>query len=53
MMTMQEVAERLQIKYSTAMKWARTNYLPAVKLGRVYRIEEAALEEFINRQRAS
>lgn len=53
LLTMQEVAERLNVKYSTAMKWARTNYLPASKLGRVYRISEEALNAFIEQKKAS
>lgn len=52
-LTMQEVAAILNVQYSTAMRWARTGYLPAIKIGRIYRISEAALNAFIEEKKAS
>lgn len=47
MLTAEEVAEKLKLHPNTVRKYARWGKLPAVKSGRVWRIEEKDLEDFI------
>lgn len=43
----EEVAERFKLKPKTVREWLRTGKLRGVKVGRLWRIEEKALEEFL------
>ena len=47
LLTLQQVAERLQVSKSTVYQWARTGQLRAVKAGKLWRIAEADLEAFL------
>jgi excisionase family DNA binding protein len=44
--TCEEVAERYQVQLTTVWDWIRSKFLPAIKLGRVYRIRECDLKDF-------
>lgn len=42
----EQVAERYAVKLTTVWSWIRNRKLPAVKIGKQYRIPEHALEAF-------
>ena len=44
--TCEEIAERYKVQLATVWEWARTGYLPAIKIGRFYRIRESDLQAF-------
>jgi len=44
----EEIAELLNLHPATIRKWIRQGKLKAVKLGRVWRIMEEDLQEFLN-----
>jgi len=44
----EDVAEILGFKEKTVREWLRTGKLKGKKVGRVWRIKESDLEEFIN-----
>ena len=46
LLTCQQVAERYGVKIETVWAWIRNNKLPAIQIGKQYRIEEDALEQF-------
>jgi excisionase family DNA binding protein len=45
--TTEQVADLLQIHPLTVLKYIKVGRLRAVKLGRVYRITESALQKFL------
>jgi len=47
MLTLYEVAEKLKLHYNTIYHYVRSGELKAIKLKRVYRVEERELEKFI------
>lgn len=47
MLTVQDVAKRLNMHYMTIYYWVRDGKLPAVQINKVYRIDERELEEFL------
>jgi len=47
MLTLYEVAKRLNLHYNTIYSYVRSGELKAIKFKRVYRIEEQELEKFI------
>lgn len=47
LLTTHEVAELLKIKEATVRKWIRDGELPAVNLGRDWRVAVIQLEEFL------
>jgi len=51
MLTLYEVAEKLKLHYNTIYKYIRSGELKAIKLDRVYRVEEKELEKFIKKKR--
>ena len=46
MYTCEEVAKRYKVKVLTVWDWIRKKKLPAIKIGRDYRISEENLKEF-------
>ena len=48
--TTEQVAKLLQIHPLTVLKYIRSGKLHAIKLGRIYRIQESAIEEFLDRE---
>ncbi len=53
LLTPQEVAEALQLHHLTVLKLIREKKLKSVKFGRVYRIKEEDLTEFLKKQSSS
>lgn len=47
--TPQQIAERLQVKKLTILRYIRSKRLRAVRLGKGYRISQADLDDFIKR----
>jgi excisionase family DNA binding protein len=47
--TVQEVAEYLRLDSSTIRAMAREGKLPAIKVGRVWRFQKTALEEYLGK----
>lgn len=52
LMDMREVAKVLQVGYATATAWCRQGYLPAVKIGKSYRIRRRELDAWYEAQRS-
>lgn len=50
MLTPQEVADYLKVSVETVWRWCRTDTLPAVKIGKYWRIPRDELETFIKTQ---
>ena len=51
LLTPEQVAERLQVTERTVYGWLRRGSLPALKLGRLWRVRPADLEHFLERAR--
>lgn len=49
LLTAEQVAAHLQVHHLTVLKLIKQKKIKAVKVGRVYRITEAALEEFLRK----
>jgi putative molybdopterin biosynthesis protein len=47
LMTLAQVAEILQVSEARAQQMAREQLLPVIRLGRQYRVDPDALDEFI------
>jgi len=47
MLTLKEVAKRLDLHYNTIYSYVQSGELKAIKFKRVYRIEEQELDKFI------
>ena len=45
-LTAKQVAKYLQVKPLTVYQWARTNKIPAVKIGRIWRFKKILLIVF-------
>ena len=52
LLTPEQVAERLQVTELTVYGWLRRGRLPALKLGRLWRIRQDDLEAFLEGARA-
>lgn len=50
LMTPEQVAEALQLHHLTVLKFIKEKKLKSIKLGRVYRISETDLNEFLQAQ---
>lgn len=46
-LTVQEIAEKYKVTPAAVHKWIKEGKLKAIKLGRVWRIPESALREFL------
>ncbi len=42
-----QVAKYLQVKPLTVYQWARTNKIPAVKIGRIWRFKKDVIDSFL------
>lgn len=49
MLTLPEVAERMQVSIPTVRRWIKTGKLPATKPGGVYRVRGRDLDKFVDR----
>lgn len=47
-LTVEQVAEKLQVKPNTVRAWLRKGRIPGRKIGRVYRVAEDELDAFVN-----
>jgi excisionase family DNA binding protein len=47
-LTVQEVADTLQIHWQSVLNYIKSGKLEAVKLGKGYRISRSALEKFVS-----
>jgi len=47
-LTPEEVAKRLQVTERTVLQWLRDGKLPGAKLGRLWRVKESDLHEFLD-----
>ena len=52
LLTPEQVAERLQVTERTVYGWLRRGTLPALKLGRLWRVRPEDLEAFLENARA-
>ena len=50
MLTIQEVAERLNLHYNTVYAYIRKGELKAIQFDRVYRVDEVELKKFLKRK---
>jgi len=50
LLSLREVSEALKLNINTVRRYVREGRIQAAKFGRVYRVREEALEEFIKRQ---
>ena len=50
LLTPEEVAEALRLHHLTILKFIRNKKLKSIKLGRVYRIKETDLNDFLDSQ---
>lgn len=48
LLTPEEVAERLKVSRETVLRWLRNGELKGVKAGKLWRVREEDLQEFIN-----
>lgn len=52
-LTVQEVAQLLNVRVQTLRKWIAMGKIPSVKVGRACRIDPQELESWINERRRS
>ncbi len=50
LLTIDQAAEKLQVKPRTVRKWLQKGKLKGVKVGRLWRIREADLEKFVSNE---
>ena len=46
-LTPAEIAERLRVDVTTVQRWIRSGQLPAIRVGRQYRVENHVYQQFI------
>lgn len=49
-LTAAEVAAELRVNAKTIIRWIQSGYLPAIKVGKYYRIPRKQYEEFLKRR---
>jgi len=49
-LTAKQVAKYLQVKPLTVYQWARTNKIPAVKIGRIWRFKKNIIDSFLEKK---
>jgi len=49
LLTTREIANLFRINPATVARWIRLNELPAIKIGRQYRIHQKDFAEFLNK----
>jgi putative molybdopterin biosynthesis protein len=52
-LTPEEVSDLLQVSVYTVRRWIKQGELPAYKVGRLWRIDTADLNDWLNQQRPS
>jgi excisionase family DNA binding protein len=48
LLTLEQVAERLAVSRKMVFDWVRAGKIPGVKMGRLWRVKESALDAFID-----
>jgi excisionase family DNA binding protein len=46
-LTPEEIAAKLRVSIATVRRWIKAGQLPALRVGRQYRVEEPAYEAFL------
>ncbi|MEA2022158.1 MAG: helix-turn-helix domain-containing protein [Candidatus Caldatribacteriota bacterium] len=46
-LTTKQVAKYLQVKPLTVYQWAKSNKIPAVKIGRIWRFKREVIDNFL------
>jgi excisionase family DNA binding protein len=49
-LTAKQVAKYLQVKPLTIYQWARTEKIPAVKIGRIWRFKKGVIDDFLEKK---
>ena len=49
-LTAKQVAKYLQVKPLTVYQWARTNKIPAVKIGRIWRFKKEVIDSLLEKK---
>jgi len=49
-LTAKQIAKYLQVKPLTVYQWARTNKIPAVKIGRIWRFKKEVIDSFLEKK---
>ncbi len=49
-LTAKQVAKYLQVKSLTIYQWARTEKIPAVKIGRIWRFKKESIDAFLEKK---
>ena len=47
MLSINQVAQKLNVNYLTVYRWIKENKLKALRVGKLWRIEETELENFL------
>ncbi len=50
-LTLQQIADELQLHIETVRDWVRTKRLTAYRVGRDYRVKRTDLDEFLEKRR--
>lgn len=48
LLTPEEVAEKFSVTVNTVRDWLRTGELPGIKIGKIWRVRQQELNEFID-----
>jgi excisionase family DNA binding protein len=49
-LTAKQVAKYLQVKPLTVYRWAKTNKIPAAKIGRIWRFKKNVIDNFLEKK---
>lgn len=49
-LTAKQVGKYLQVKPLTVYQWAKTNKIPAVKIGRIWRFKRVVIDNFLEKE---
>lgn len=49
-LTAKQVGKYLQVKPLTVYQWARTDKIPAVKIGRIWRFKRVVIDNFLEKK---
>ncbi len=52
-LTLQQIADELQLHIETVREWVRTKRLTAYRVGRDYRVKRADLDKFLEKRRTT
>lgn len=49
-LTAKQIAKYLQVRPLTVYQWARTNKIPAIKIGRIWRFNKEVIDDFLKKE---